>query len=386
MKKPIKISSARAATTAARPAQSGQTRIVWLYHHGLKPMRRRSKVFSMFDLPVVFVVGAGASKEYGFPLGGELKSSIAEAVGFLFNHGIQIRGNHDLYNHISRHVPDQARRSDYTRAANALVAAIPTFVSIDEALHFVSSSKEAVEVGKIAIITKILEAERESALGFNLETGRVKIDPNEGQWLGQFLSLALAELRRDQLKTAFDNVTFINFNYDRCIEHFLYWSLQHRAGASPEGAEAIVRSLHMIRPYGSIGELSFTDNDANSFGTRAHFNPFDRLNALRTYTEQHPLHDDEQVQKALAEARKIIFLGFGFHRANLDLLKTGDQSIVPTGRRVLGTIMGLHRENHPVIRRRLVSNLRIGNEEISLLEDMTASQLLGHLRHSILMD
>ena len=36
----------------------------------------------MFERPVVFVIGAGASNEYGLPLGKDLKSSIAASVSF----------------------------------------------------------------------------------------------------------------------------------------------------------------------------------------------------------------------------------------------------------------------------------------------------------------
>src|ERR1700745_2107172 len=145
----------------------------------------------MFKQRVVFVIGAGASREYNFPLGSELKERIGDAVRFRFDHGSsrRVRGDHDLIDHIRRRVKgDRERANDYTRAANVLAAAIPSFVSVDEALHFVSGTPEAVEVGKIAIVHQILEAERNSALAFDARTGRLSEIPSG--WLAEMFSIA----------------------------------------------------------------------------------------------------------------------------------------------------------------------------------------------------
>ncbi|WP_027571300.1 hypothetical protein [Bradyrhizobium sp. WSM1743] len=335
----------------------------------------------MFSKSIVFVIGAGASYEYGLPLGGTLKAEIAQKVRFRFQHGSLIGGDHDLLDHIRRRVPDQERRNVYTRASNVLAAAIGSFISIDEALHYVGATPEAVEVGKIAIIGQILEAERNSTLAISKETGRLDVDRADGKWLSQLLSMALSRIQRSQLRTAFDHVTFINFNYDRCIEHYLYWALQERASATADEAKEIVQNLNMIRPYGSIGALSFNSTDQHAFGTTAQFDPFTRIDAMRTYTEQRPLHDVQAVEGVLADARMIIFLGFGFHATNIDLLQTGSRK---SGAAVLGTIKGIHRENHDVIRARIKTNLRLVGDTVSLL-DMTASELLRELRQRILI-
>jgi hypothetical protein len=59
----------------------------------------------MFNQRVVFVVGAGASKEYNFPVGSELKERIAKAVRFRYQHGFELVGGSDqLLAHIRRHV------------------------------------------------------------------------------------------------------------------------------------------------------------------------------------------------------------------------------------------------------------------------------------------
>jgi hypothetical protein len=52
----------------------------------------------MFNKPVVFVIGAGASRKYNFPLGGDLKNNIAEKVKFRFETGSGrlVHGDHKL--------------------------------------------------------------------------------------------------------------------------------------------------------------------------------------------------------------------------------------------------------------------------------------------------
>jgi hypothetical protein len=167
----------------------------------------------LFKRPVVFVIGAGASREYNFPLGSDLKEAIAAAVRFRFQSGTDhlVGGDIDLLDHIRRHVKgDRGKSNAYTEAANILAAATASFVSIDEALHFVSGTPEAVEVGKIAIVDQIIKAERESSLRFDSKTGRLTEIP--GGWIGEMFSMAVAGLRREDLSSAFKNVTFVNFN------------------------------------------------------------------------------------------------------------------------------------------------------------------------------
>jgi hypothetical protein len=336
----------------------------------------------LFNKPIVFVIGAGASYEYGLPLGGTLKDTIAEKVRFRFQResSYLTGGDQDLLDHIRRHVSDEEKRNEYTRAGSTLAAAIPSFISIDEALHYLGATPQAVEVGKIAIIQEILRAEGESQLRIDRQRGKPDVDSVDACWMAGLLSMALAEIQRGQLQIAFDKVTFINFNYDRAIEHYLYWALQQRASATPDEARQIVENLHMIRPYGSIGPLSFNVTDPYSFGSTAYFDPFKRIKNIRTYTEQKPMHDADALGRALVEAQLIVFLGFGYHAANLDLLRTIPATSAAS---VLGTVVGIHRENIELISSRITHNMRI-NRGVSLL-DMNASALLRDLRQRILI-
>lgn len=335
----------------------------------------------MFNKPTVIVVGAGASFEYGFPLGAILKDQVAKAAQFRFEHGHRLTmGSAELLNHIRHHVSgDISRQNIYTKAGNMLAQAIPSFISIDEALHFVSSSREAVEIGKIAIIENILNAERKSSLRFDPRTGRSSL-PHDG-WLSELFSMAVAGLQREDLVDAFKNITFINFNYDRVIEQYLYFALQERTSADAELAEDIVGGLNMLRPYGSIGPFSPTMHHPESFGTTAHFDPFKRLSNLATYTEKKPLHDATAMRNALQGARLVLYLGFGYHASNLGVVANGEASKATS---VLGTVKGINSLNHAMITDSITANIKTMRSKVELL-DMTAAEMLKNLRPRILM-
>ncbi|OSI26580.1 hypothetical protein [Bradyrhizobium canariense] len=335
----------------------------------------------MFKQNVVFVIGAGASREYDFPLGSHLKDEIASATRFRFDHGTSrlSSGSPELLDHIRRHVAgDLSRSNDYTKAANVLAGAIPSFISIDEALHYVSESPEAVEVGKIAIVEQILKAERGSALAFDTRTGRPGQLPDG--WIAEFFSMAIAGVQRKELHSIFEHVTFINFNYDRAIEQYLYWALQERASAGANEAKEIVDGLNMLRPYGSIGRFSPNYGDQFAFGTTAHFDPFSRLDALGTYTDQKPMHDLKAMSAALLDAKMILILGFGYHPSNVDVIKVNG---FPYNGAIIGSALGVHHTNHSVITGQLTQNLKMTVDTVELTA-MKAAELLQQFRPRIL--
>ena len=216
----------------------------------------------MFSHPVVFVVGAGASFDYGLPLGGTLAQSIAKDTDFWFEYHRStdpVRGDRDLYRLLrTRYQRDSEQLQRYLSAGQALSGALSSAVSVDDALYQLNETREAVELGKVCIIRSILKAEKYSNLAISTETGKMTRDAGKDGWIEQLLSMAVSGHRQNTVKDAFKNVTFINFNYDRCIEHYLYWSLQ-RIGLGELDAALTITGLNMIRPYGGIGSMMPTN-------------------------------------------------------------------------------------------------------------------------------
>jgi hypothetical protein len=191
----------------------------------------------MFNKPTVFIVGAGASAECGLPTGSQLKDRIRVGLGFQFEGG-QLRNGDGALLQLLRGRFSQV--NPYIKAGRELSETITTFPSIDEALHWWKARPEIVELGKLAIAHYILDAERRSPLA-----GKQRLAASD-TWLATFISMALSGLEQREVSRAFENVTIINFNYDRTIETYLYSALQRRGGISSEEAKHCVTELKVI--------------------------------------------------------------------------------------------------------------------------------------------
>lgn len=338
----------------------------------------------MFNKQVVLVVGAGASHDkYGLPLGGQLASGIASDTNFYFEHIVNrpTRGDADLFDEViySKFGHDRAKLDLYTAAGHRLSAALGSTISVDDALYQLSDYPEAVQLGKICIMRSILKAERNSNLKLQYERGQPKLDSGRDGWIEQLFSIAITGFKLSEIKYAFKRVTFINFNYDRCIEHYLFWSLQ-RLGLTVDDASETIQNLNIIRPYGTLGSILDGTPSFLQFGAVPRSDPLDMIKRIRTFTESEALHDKEKLSTALVDASLIIFLGFGFHHQNMKLL-TLSPNLQLRRAKVLATVFGVHDANLPELKSTIHAALRV--EDIVETHAMTAAEILQKLRMKI---
>jgi hypothetical protein len=169
----------------------------------------------MFTQHIAFIVGAGASAEYGMPTGMGLLNRIAPIVKFNSS-------RHDNPELINLFI-DQIKL--YEPAGLALAKYIESGVtSIDDALTWFSSRKEVVDLGKAAIAYEILKAERSSPLYSATSELSPDVDFDD-TWMPHFLSMVMSGHKNENAENAFGKVSIINFNYDRIIEKFIYSAL-----------------------------------------------------------------------------------------------------------------------------------------------------------------
>ena len=78
--------------------------------------------------------------------------------------------------------------------------------------------------GKLAIVRSILEAERSSLLYIDAtyENTTLAYEALENTWFNAFMQLLTENCRVDQLEERLASIGLVVFNYDRCIEHFLF--------------------------------------------------------------------------------------------------------------------------------------------------------------------
>ena len=241
----------------------------------------------MFVRNTAVILGAGASHECGLPLGSELKRQIAADLKLKFGaHSTLGSGDARLLELLQQKFGNNL--SAYLKAANTLASSVALFPSIDEVLHYFSDDAAVVHLGKLAIVLEILRGERKSPSQYNESQGRPNVQKLEDTWYNEFLSMVLAGRTRQENDAAFSSITFINFDYDRSLEHYLYWALQDQAAIAPAEAARLASSLKVIRPYGCVGPLDWQQRGGVPFGPSddGGHDLFELANKIRTFTEQ----------------------------------------------------------------------------------------------------
>lgn len=301
----------------------------------------------MFKSRTVFVIGAGASCEAGLPAGTQLKQRIAEVLDIRFNHREQISGDYGITRALREAVESDDGRSGninpHLHKAWQIRDVVPaSAISIDNYLDAHDGDAETELCGKLGIVRSILSAESASLFrAADPERGQYNFDSKRlvDTWFSGFFQMATEGVRRGQAETAFNNVTLITFNYDRCIERFLPQALAAYYNLQIGEAQKIVGALPIIHTYGQVGMLPWQNpQDGIPFGEAdPHLLPIAR--SIKTFTQG---MDDEgalaRMHRALEEAETVVFLGFAFHPSNVKLLSLATRS---SAKRVFATTHGL---------------------------------------------
>lgn len=282
---------------------------------------------SMLKRKTVFVVGAGASCEAGLPSGQELLMKIADSLREGNRSGLP--SSYRLQQAIARYNSEThgTRWQEIFVACGTICDAAPLSLSIDNFLDAHRGNKAIEVCGKLAIAESILDAERNSKL-FVKPQHHSKSDHAHlvGTWYPKLFQLLSEGVDRDDLDDFFENVAFVIFNYDRCVEHFLCEALRTYYALSPEDAQHLVGRARFFHPYGTVGPLQWQDGMGISLGAEVNGDKLLNISGgLRTFTER--IEDEEAlaaIKGATLEAEMVVFLGFAFHEQNMKLLELFD--------------------------------------------------------------
>lgn len=312
----------------------------------------------MFNKRTLFIVGAGASAEYKLPVGNELASRISKRLDVNYDrYGREPNtGDLDLWHQI--HHAHQTEVNEYQQAAWLVRDGVDLSNSIDDFLDVHAQNTKAVEVGKAAIVRSILDAERHSRLFFKRDNiyAKFKFGSIADTWLVKLMRTLGRGVPPERAKSIFNNVAFIVFNYDRCIEHFFFTALKQFYNLKDAEASELMETLKIYHPYGKVAPLEYEDRKGIPYGggpdeLRA---PYVTLSSgIRTYTER--IEESEKLfamREEMDKAQKIIYLGFAFHEQNLKLLKPLDA----LGRKqIYGTAFGMSPNDVAVVKARLAA-------------------------------
>jgi len=342
----------------------------------------------MFQKKTLIVVGAGASNEGNLPTGYELKERIAKILDIRFERGMrQVSGDQVVSQAIQKAAiekDDESARDFrlYWEAAWKIRDAMPLAISIDNFIDAHQGDGRLELCGKLAIVRSILQAERRSLLYID------GAGPNEvlnfqslnDTWFNAFVQLLTENCRAEKLKERLSSICLIAFNYDRCIEYFLFHSLQTYYGISSEIAAELVRGIEIYHPYGAVGSLPWYKKEHSvEFGEIPNeMQLLDLASQIKTFTEgtDPDSSDIVAIRKRMIESQIVLFLGFAFHRLNLNLIRSPENKHLTSEEvRYFGTAKGLSESDCNLISAELVELGGCKRENIALRKDLTCSQL-----------
>ncbi len=277
------------------------------------------------DKKTVYIIGAGASTDWGFPVGEALKTEIAKL--FEQNRGAFTDPSlKQRYSNLIR-MQKTIEAASLKKEAQTIRAAMPLSFSIDNFLDATPDNVQRISLGKIAIVRTILSYERESELC--LGKGRSIVDILQTKsWHTNLFQSLVENCTFDGFKERLKRVTFIVFNYDRVLEQFLLLATRLYYQASEDDAAEAVNVLEIIHPYGQCGVLPWQNVGNNcelDYGSNESLN-HDELKDLAeqiyTFTDKRSLASTtrSKAHVAILNSERLVSLGFAFHPMNMQWL------------------------------------------------------------------
>jgi hypothetical protein len=240
----------------------------------------------MITEPTVLILGAGASSDYGFPLGRGLRNDVCDGLGPRYDDVLTEAG---FDAGAMKEFVNSLRHSGYS--------------SVD---WFLEDRPEFIDVGKAAIAAALIPRESPDRLFPPLAS--------ENHWYE-----LLVNTLDDPLGAFAENhLSIVTFNYDRSLEYYLFRVLENRLRSERLAVEAL-NSFDVIHVHGALGALTpLVDNGRP-------YSPTINPEAIRTAAEQIIIVGEasegtepfERARHKLQEAKRIVFLGFGFHRESV---------------------------------------------------------------------
>lgn len=332
----------------------------------------------------LFVIGAGASQEFGLPVGDALKDKLSALLNFELDHyNRTTRGDRLIWQTIGEECGrDRVEMRKFERAAELIVRGMPDARSIDNFIEVHRGDKHVERLSKLAIVKQISHEEQRSSLFVEHENlGRsINFKKNRETWLSLLMRALVGGTQKGALRDRLSDVALVVFNYDRCIEHHLRgWIINHHDLKEVDATE-LVNGMAILHPYGTVGRLPWQQGSepAMAFGAEPDGNVLSRLaSEIRTFSES--LGDSEgavEARRLVQSCEQIFFLGFGYIPINLQLLMAQRPRQPRTNLQVFGTAYEVSQANREEIRRDLRRGLGIPVAEHVELVNLTCSQFV----------
>lgn len=330
---------------------------------------------------LVFIIGAGASNEAELPLGNLLKQQISSYLHFKPDPSGRNSCQDDaIQQALTVNVGPQSDKN--IQAANFISRNMPLASSIDEFVYTHRGDKAIAHCAKIGIVKSILDAENNSSFNAMKESFHqqpINFDKINDTWYLRFFALLNQNATKEDITNRLSSISLVIFNYDRCIEHFLYNALMSYCSYSHNETLDVLNNLEFFHPYGTVGALPWQDADSKiGFGDTANASQLKALSEnIKTFSEGIDEKSNiDTIRKRFFEANTIVFLGFAYHEINLNLL-FGDK-ILPerTCKNIIGTAKEISIKNKNLHKQKFLNILKFPKREIEF-KDVKCSRLLS---------
>lgn len=305
----------------------------------------------------VFILGAGASKPYGFPTAFELRKDIIKNFISMFKYSIAQHRRTDSRNIT---LPEYDELIDAFNKSSTK--------SID---FFLSRNKKYYEMGKYIISFMIAHYEMHSQF-------REDMQNSSGDWYSEIYDRLTNTISDPStLLPAFKNknISFITFNYDRSLEHFFYESFSNSFITEQSSVKAILNTIKFHHLYGKIAPLPWQDVNNNwKYGELNFYDYIENyVNNIKIIYDDR-LDNFEEAKKDIKESRTIFFLGFGYADENLKALDFNN--LLNGTQKIYGTALGsTPNERENIISKLKMSNLVVDRDSI-VIDDCDSVLLL----------
>jgi len=254
--------------------------------------------WSVIKIRTTLILGAGASQAYGYPLGGALRQNLITHLGMV--------GDNPASPTIGT-----LKRLDFTENQLREFQGALRWSGTDSVDELLEHRSEFIELGKAAIAEQLLAVE-------DLEG----LLPGNGHWYQHLFKNLNTECSLEDFGS--NALSIITFNYDQSLEEFLYRALFNRYGKGSDLTTKALQGIPIIHVHGTLGPLRWQNPTGRSYG----YKTSDQLDVLRMAAKSIKIVDEEkavteeykQARDLLKQSSRIVFLGFGYHPANVKRL------------------------------------------------------------------
>jgi hypothetical protein len=268
----------------------------------------------------VYIIGAGASADIGLPTGTKIKEVIKD---ILTTNSFTIKQEGKL---IPRVFLSHKYLLEYGEEIKYLKRNLDLAYSIDTLVEN-SNDQKITDLAKFAIFAAILQEESKSKIFVDNIYNPVDFASKniKDSWYIKFFQIVSKRKKitnnLESLKDLFSNITFIVFNYDRCLEFMLFNIFRRYFVLNYNNAIKLVESLNIIHPYGSLGKITDIGYGGNYSNIDFDFNIYQATKKIKTYSEATSKESLELISNAISNSTHRIFLGFSYERQNMEILK-----------------------------------------------------------------